>query len=56
MSDITDPEWSGQEPPPLTDAELESDPDMGDPLDAVPDDYKGDPTDHAGADDHPPED
>jgi hypothetical protein len=44
---------SDAEPPPLTDAEADVDPDMGDPLDAGPESYLGDPDDRHGADDQP---
>lgn len=46
-------EAAGHEPPALTDAELDHDPDMGDPPAAGPEDYVGDPHDTAGASDHP---
>ena len=46
--------WTDEEPehPPLPDA-FDKDPDMGEPLDATPESYVGDPRDKHGAKDHP---
>lgn len=47
------PEPTAEKVRTLTDAELEDDPDMGEPLAATAESYVGDPKDKHGAEDHP---